>query len=73
MSLVTQEYSINQLKKMNSTSIWKYHIILPTHYSDMQTFKIYATGKADLDGRYYVAIRSNRFITNELKRIYNIF
>ncbi len=65
-------YTYEELQKMNYTQ-WNHRIILPTHTRAGQRFKLYATGRADLNGRYYVAIRENRVITHRIKEIYNLF
>ena len=66
-------YTIQQLQKMNATFKWNNRIILPSIiYQEYKLYNIYPTGKADLDGRYWVAIRSEREITSYIKQIYNI-
>ena len=68
-----ESYTLQQLRIMNSSSKWNDRILLPRSiYDPNKKFKIYATWKADLDGRYWQAIRSERNITNEVKRIYNL-
>ena len=66
-------YTIKELQIMNSSSKWKNLIILPTYFSEQKLYKIYPTGKATLNGRIHVAIRSDREITPYFKNIYNIF
>ena len=65
-------YTINELKIMNSSSKWKNLIILPCYFSEQKLYKLYPTGKANLNGRFLVAIRSEREITPYVKEIYNI-
>ena len=68
------EYTMNELVKLNSTPLWKHHIILPSVcYSPTTLFKLHATGRCDLNGRYYVAIRANRIVNYDMKRTYNLF
>ena len=68
-----ESYTLQQLRIMNSSSKWNDRILLPgSAYDPNKKFKIYATWKADLGGRYWQAIRSERNITNEVKRIYNL-
>ena len=64
-------YTYEELRKMNYAQ-WNHRIILPTYTREGQRFKLYATGRADLNGRYYVAIRENRVITHRMKEIYNL-
>ena len=59
-------YTYEELQKMNYTQ-WNHRIILPTHTRAGQRFKLYATGRADLNGR------ENRVITHRIKEIYNLF
>lgn len=68
-----QAYTYDELKKMNDTVQWNHRIVLPTYYRSGQRFHLYATGRADLNGRYYVAIREDRVITSRIKEIYNLF
>ena len=42
-------------------------------YSPTTLFKLHATGRCDLNGRYYVAIRANRIVNDDMKRTYNLF
>lgn len=66
-----EEYSYLELKNMNSSSTWNNRILLPDiDYN--RKYKIYPTWKADLNGRFWQAIRSGRVITSEVKRIYNL-
>ena len=68
-----EEFTYVQLEIMNSSSKWKNRILLPSvEYNPNKKFKIYATWKADLDGRYWQAIRAGRTSTDEIKRIYNL-
>ena len=67
-----ESYTLSQLTRMNSTTKWNGRIILPVSYSDSTTFHIYPTWEADLDGRYWAAIRSGRTITSTLKSQYNL-
>jgi hypothetical protein len=66
-------YTYAQLSIMNSSSKWNNRILLPNiAYDPNVKYKLYTTWKADLDGRYYQAIRAARTITSEVKRIYNL-
>jgi hypothetical protein len=65
-------YTIRDLQIMNSSNKWNNLIIIPAYFSEQKLYKIYRTGKATLNGRYWVAIRSEREITPYLKNIYNI-
>ena len=68
-----EEFTYAQLEIMNSSRKWRNRILLPCgEYNPNKKFKIYATWKADLDGRYWQAIRAGRTINAEVKRIYNI-
>ena len=69
-------YNIKQLKIMNSGSIWRNHIILQDNDNDNDSilYKLCATGDADLNGRYYVALRKNTNIRDpRIIRFYNLF
>jgi hypothetical protein len=67
-------YNIKQLKIMNSGSIWRNHIILPDNDNESILYKLCATGDADLNGRYYVALRKNTNIRDpRIIRYYNLF
>jgi hypothetical protein len=66
-------YTLQQLQTMNAASNWDNRILLPRGvYDPNKKFKIHATWKADLDGRYWQAIRAEITITNEVKQIYNL-
>ena len=66
-----KEYTFQQLKNMNLSRKWHNCILLPDiDYN--KKYKIYPTWKADLNGRYWQAIRTGRVITPEVKRIYNL-
>jgi hypothetical protein len=68
-----EDFTLQQLQSMNSTSKWNNRILLPNiAYDPNKKFKIHATWKADLNGRYWQAIRVERIITNEVKKIYNL-
>jgi hypothetical protein len=67
------EYTYHQLELMNSGTKWNDRILLPSiQYDPNGKYKLYAAWNADLDGRYYQAIRSGRIINSEVKRIYNL-
>ena len=67
-------YTINQLKIMNSTTNWRHHIILPDNKNSNILYKIYATGDADLNGRYYIALNKNINVKNRrIIEMYNLF
>ena len=66
-----EEYTFQQLKDMNSSRKWSNPILLPViDYN--RKYKIYPTWNANLNGRFWQAIRSGRIITPEVKRIYNL-
>ena len=68
-----EDYTLQELQIMNSGSKWNNRILLPSAvYNPNKKFKIYATWKGDLDGRYWQAIRADRIINGEVKRIYNL-
>ena len=67
------EYTLKELRHMNSSSVWNNRIILPSvAYDENKKFNLYASWKADLDGRYYVALRSGRQINNDVRARYNL-
>ena len=68
-----EEYTLDQLKKMNSTSKWNYRIILPFNENDNIKYKIYPSGKADLDGRYWRALPAYYKISQNIKNNFNLF
>jgi hypothetical protein len=68
-----EEFTLQQLQTMNAASNWNNRILLPIRvYDPNKKFKIHATWKADLEGRYWQAIRAERTITNKVKQIYNL-
>ena len=64
-------YTLDQLRKMNSTSKWNYRIILPEN--DQIQYKIYPSGRADLDGRYWKALPAYYKINSTNKQNFNLF
>ena len=64
-------YTLEQLRKMNSTSKWNYRIILPEN--DKILYKIYPSGKADLDGRYWKALPAYYKISQNMKNTFNLY
>jgi hypothetical protein len=67
------EYTLKELRHMNSSKVWNYRIILPlVAYNENMKFNIYATWQADLDGRYYVALRSGREINKGVRDRYHL-
>jgi hypothetical protein len=70
IKMSSEEYTLEQLKRMNSTSKWNHRIILPKN--DKITYKIYPSGEADMDGRYWRALPSYFKITPNLKRNFNL-
>lgn len=66
-----EEYTFQQLKDMNSSRKWSNRILLPDNDYNRK-YKIYPTWNANLNGRFWQAIRSGRIITPEVKRIYNL-
>lgn len=67
----SEEYTLQKLKKMNSTSKWNNRIILPEN--DQILYKIYPSGEADLGGRYWKALPAYYKITPNVKRNFNLF
>lgn len=66
-------YTLQELKQMNSSTYNPDRIRLPhVSYSQDTKFQIYPTWNADLNGRYYAAIRADRIITSTLKEKYNL-
>ena len=65
------QYTLQQLRKMNSTSKWNHRIILPEN--DQILYKIYPSGEADLGARYWKALPAYYKITPNVKRNFNLF
>ena len=66
----SDEYTLEQLTKMNSTSRWQHRIILPTHNKTL--YKLYPSGDADLNGRYWRALPSYIKVTSNIKINFNL-
>lgn len=67
------EYTLKELKYMNKSMVWNYRIILPLiAYDENAKFNIYPSWQADLDGRYYVALRCGRDINKDVRDRYNL-
>ncbi len=64
-------YSSASLSSMNYSRTWNHCITIPEK-STQDTYKLHATGDADLNGRKYVALPASMVITPEVKRAYNI-
>jgi len=64
-------YTLEEVKKKNRE--WGKDRIRFPFKNDKLIYKIYATGNADLDGRYYVALPITLDINNfDVRRKYNL-
>ena len=70
----TKTYSKKELQKMNFNKIYGSQWIKNIYIlNDAETYCIYATGGCDLvSGRMYIALPSNKMITIEDKKKYNL-
>lgn len=64
-------YSSASISSMNYSRTWNHCITIPEK-TTQDSYKLYATGDADLNGRKYVALPASKVITSEVKRAYNI-
>ena len=64
-------YSSTSLSSINYGRTWN-HCITIAEKSTQDSYKLHATGDADLNGRKYVALPASKVITPEVKRAYNI-
>lgn len=68
-------YTSQQVNNLSNSSIWKNSIKNVPSVSKNNTSKytLYATGDADLNGRKYISLPSNKVLTDYEKRKYNIW
>lgn len=64
-------YSSQRIYSMYCTSTWRHCISMP-ETSKTDSYTLYPTGDADLNGRKYVALPKECIITSFIKQKYNI-
>ena len=64
-------YSSQSIDAMNYSATWRHCISMP-ETSKTDSYTLYPTGDADLNGRKYVALPKECIITSFIKQKYNI-
>lgn len=65
-------YSGSSVYFMNTNDVWSYSIQNASQLDSKQSYRLHATGYADLSGRKYVALPKNMVLTPEIKKQYNL-
>lgn len=79
MSSNLYDFTAAKIHDMKYSPLWKGTIItdathsIPHKSNPEATYKLYATGDADMRGRIYVSLPSDLKITEEIKKQYNIW
>jgi len=68
-------YTSQEMNKLSNSELWKNSIknVPSVSKNDTTKYTLYSTGDADLNGRKYVSLPSNKVLTDYEKRKYNIW
>jgi len=68
-------YNSQEMNKLSNSDLWKNSIknVPRVSKNDTTKYTLYSTGDADLNGRKYVSLPSNKVLTDYEKRKYNIW
>jgi len=68
-------YTSQEMNKLSNSDLWKNSIknVPRVSKNDTTKYTLYSTGDADLNGRKYVSLPSNKVLTDYEKRKYNIW